>query len=243
MMSTTMTATRARSARAPKFANVVVPSGATGPELVRARRIAQERGAELTFAGVDELLEYDRYGDDRVEVLPSLVVVGASRNYFGRLLAERVHASVRCPVLQVRNSGFERYSCVVLAMDVDAALDEMVAAARFVERGAPLLFLHAYGNPFESMLYLNGADSAAINHHRRESADACRELMRAQMKRWNFGEERLRLQHGAPRFVLRRVPRRALLVVQRGQSRLKHVFFGSVTRWVLQEGGCDVLVV
>jgi nucleotide-binding universal stress UspA family protein len=146
-------------------------------------------------------------------------------------------------VLQVRNVAPRRYPHVVLAADVGSALGEMVDAARFVAPATPMLFVHAYENPFESMLSLHGVARATLGVFRREYAKLSRERVREHMKAWDLGGAPLRLQHGSPRFVLRRVPRRALLVIHRGRSRLKHVFAGSVTHWVLEESACDVLVV
>ncbi|MBX3233736.1 MAG: universal stress protein [Labilithrix sp.] len=208
-------------------------------ELSRAQQIASARGALLAVAPPEQLLA-ERDDDAR----PALVVVGAKHDgWFGGFLAEHAQASLRCPVLQVRDGSCRRYSHLVLATDVESALGEMLTAARFVAPELPALFLHAYDNPFEAMLRLNGASQAAVAHYRREAEKAARERVRAHMERWHLRDAPLRLVHGAPRFVLKRVPRRALLVIHRGRSRLKHMLFGSVTHWALEESGCDVLVV
>jgi nucleotide-binding universal stress UspA family protein len=93
------------------------------------------------------------------------------------------------------------------------------------------------------MLDLDGAGPLAVARHRRQWANASRELVRRQMRRIGIGASSLRLVHGAPRFVLRNIPSHALLVLERGRSRLRHWLFGSTTRWALRESACDVLVV
>lgn len=214
---------------------VVVSTQAGDVAFARAAQIASDRGASLAWAPREELLDVGHRA--------SLVVVGATRTAFGRLLAERVNARSRCPVLQVRGGGADRYPRVVVATDLGSALGDMVDAASFVAPGVPPIFLHVYDNPFESVLTLNGASEGAVAHYRREAAKAAQGRVRAHLARWGLADRPLLLEHGAPRFVLRHVPRGSLLVVHRGQSRLKHMIFGSVTHWALDETDCDVLVV
>ncbi len=239
-----MTTTTSSLASTPRYAerpdlarpHVIVLPSASKAELARARQIADDHDAVLKVARLDRSLALDE--------TPALVVTApTNETSFGRPLAERAHTRLGCPVLQVRSAEVERYEEVVLAADVNSDFGPMLAAAEFVAPLARRVFLHAYDSPREPSLILNGAPPSMLIHHRRESARLARARVRSAMERWGLGREPLRLDCGAARFVLARVPRGVLLVIHQGRSRLKHALFGSVARWALKESKADVLVV
>lgn len=181
------------------------------------------------------------------EVHAGLVVVGTR----GRTVpnatigstAERIVSTERTPVLLVRRKSHERYREVVIAADVDTNVGPAAAAARLAAPGARVSLLHAFATPYESSLVLQGSGAADLRIYRTQARQAAREAMKQLLVQSGLSDTSLALQHGDARRVLGNVDAKALLVIVRGRSLLRHAFLGSVSRWIIAYGKSDVLLV
>lgn len=179
-------------------------------------------------------------------VAADLVVVGTRGGSVLKTMigstAERLIATDQHRVLLVRSSSARAYRKIVIAASEDSRLREQVAAAAFISVRPPTV-LHAYEAPYESRLILHGASVNELSKYR---ASARREAkLRMDKLMTQMGLERLPLvlHHGSPFRLLERFDPDSLIVLSRGRSRARRLFFGSVTRAVVAYGRSDVLLV
>lgn len=176
----------------------------------------------------------------------ALVVVGTRGRTLPDTLvgstAERVAATAKVPVLLVRRPARTPYAEVVVAADRDADLGEVTSIVRLVAPGRPLKTVHAYEGPFETTLLFHGADAQSLARYRASVRKEAKRDLQAIVEAAGLEPRTLVLRHGDPRSVFQGTPDRALLVLQRGSSLLKHAVLGSVTRSIIALSRCDVLV-
>ncbi len=223
----------------PRGRGSVVVVATASHALARARDVADVMGARLVTVSRPGTLATGRAISD---THPRLVVVGPTHG-LGRPLAERLLGQVRCPVLQVQARTMRSYEHVVVATALGSAPGVMTAAARLVAPHVPLTYLHVFAAPLERTLTLYGAPDDVVKVRRAREAAEREERVRAALTRMGLQGWKLEVEHGVPSVVLARVSPRALLVLDRSRSWLKHALFGSVTRAVLENAACDVLVV
>lgn len=217
---------------------------------LRARMLARENGASLYVVRLDpnarrsaQAVAISATAED---ARASLVVVGGRRSWIGKSLAERVHDVSTAPVLYVRNAPRGRYAHVVIGVDTTSKPAAMVRAARFVAPSVGKLdYLHVFDTPYEPMLVGHGAGLVDIRAYRADAEEEARERILARFAKAGvpIDPHAMLFQVGNPRALVERVPARALLVLQRGRSWMRHFVFGSVTRAVIRGEGPDVLVV
>lgn len=246
-------------------------SAATLRDMLRPHAGGQARALEGVQALLDELAA-DMVGRAGVgatarvaqgEVLATilaaargagLVVVGARgwnpmRDMILGTTAERLLGRCRQPVLVARRPARGPYRRVVAAIDFSP---HSVAALGFAMRLAPdadIVLVHAFGIPFEGKLRLAGVDEERMREYR---AQARREALADMVAMvGSMRGDRSRLSHAVahghpPRVVLAkaRLVRADLVVIgKRGHSAAEDFLLGSVTRHVLSDAPCDVLVV
>ena len=181
-----------------------------------------------------------------------LVVVGAR----GRVLpdailgssGERIASVVRRPVLVVRRAMTRSYTRVVMAIDRGSDLKRMAAAARSVAPGVRPTLLHAYEGPFESAMRLDGTAPPEMRFYRSRVREEVRGALVGAIVEAGLDPRSLVLRHGGPWRVLEledeeNRDRDTLFVLAPRRSVVRHLVFGSVTRWMLARGRSDVLLV
>jgi nucleotide-binding universal stress UspA family protein len=197
----------------------------TGSPVAAIRHVTAQTGAALVIVGTRGRLLTD-------------AVVGST--------AERVATTARRPVLLVRTRAARAYRHVVVGADRRSDLRKSVAAARLVAPRADVSFLHAYEALYEGNLALHGVGKATLRRYRAEARNEARTAMVRRVREAGCNPKTLRLAHGDPRRVLEEASRRAsveLLVLDRGESVMRHLLLGSVCRWVIEHGKSDVLLV
>ena len=181
-----------------------------------------------------------------------LVVLGARGNSFLRhrvlgSTAERLLSTAVRPMLIVKQVAHRPYASVLLPVDLsDVSLATLQCAAA-VAPGARITVLHAFEAPFEGQLRFAGVADKVIEDYRLGVRREAEERMRALYERAGLkpSEAQPVLVHGDPaRCILEQEQERDcdLIVVGKRQGRLEDLFLGSVTRRVLAESQCDVLV-
>ena len=182
-----------------------------------------------------------------------LVVVGAVgehpvRQFFLGSTAERVVREAPVPVLVVRREGHEPYLRVFAALDLSPCSQAVAELARRVAPAVQLTLGHVFEVPFEGKLQFVGASEEAIHRYRREERQhalaALHALAEATPIPAGFD---IRVEHGMPDAVLPRLlgETAADLVVagKHGASEIVDLLLGSMTKHLLREAECDVLVV
>ncbi len=239
-------------------------------DMLRPHAGAQARVVEGVRAMLDELAASLPAGPARAgvrveqgEVIPAilaaaagagLVVVGARgwnpiRDMILGSTADRLLSGCRQPILVARRPGRGPYRRVVAAVDFSPHSDAALAFARRLAPEADIVLVHACALPFEGKLRIAGVSEEHLRAYRAEVRQEARERMAAMLSAQRG--DRSRLAHAvamgrAPVVVLAKARElRADLIVigKRGQSAAADLLLGSVTRHVLADANCDVLVV
>ncbi len=182
-----------------------------------------------------------------------LLVLGArGEDYLSHMLlgttAERLLRRILRPLLMVKQAAHEPYRRVLVPVDFSPWSISALKLASTIAPQAELVLLHAFEAPFESKLQFAGVDEATINHYRM----AVRQESTLQLER--IATEaglrpeavRLSVQHGdASRTILtqeRELDCDLIVMGKHGQGVMEELLLGSVTKHILSESVCDVLV-
>lgn len=191
---------------------------------------------------------------DRADVLEAdLLVVGAhGEGDLGHLLlgttAERLLRRTRRPVLMVRQPPEAPYSRVLVPVDFSSWSGPALNLARALAPAADVTALHAFEAPFESKLRFAGVAEADIQRYSAASGREAQTRLYALADAAGLGPDdaHLEVRHGeAPRVILAlaEVADCDLIILgKHGQGVMEDLLLGSVTKHVLAEANCDVLV-
>lgn len=185
------------------------------------------------------------------EAKADLMVVGAKgtaiRQFFLGATAVAIISEAQQPVLVVRQTPQTPYQRVVVALDLSLSSSEVVGLACRVAPQADIILAHAFTVEFESKLRYIGATEQDIQRYRLDARLHAQGRM--QILANSLPAETIttcRLEHGFPEDVLpamvQEVGANLLVVGKHDTSELEELLIGSVTRHLLFEVTCDVLV-
>jgi len=182
-----------------------------------------------------------------------LLVFGArGENFFRHLLlgttAIRMVSKARKPILMVKQPVRRAYQMLLIPVDFSPSSLASIEVARMVAPKADIILMHAFDVPFESRLRLANVSDEIINHYRvvaRQQAQ--RDLLALREKAGlSTGKTRFVVVHGdASQRVLEQEQTfdcDLIIMGKHGKSPLEEFIVGSVTKKVLAESQCDVLV-
>jgi nucleotide-binding universal stress UspA family protein len=95
---------------------------------------------------------------------------------------------------------------------------------------------------------LHGTSAPSLRSYRSEVRREARAALAGAVVEAGLDPRDIVLRHGSSRRVLEledqhRKTSDTLFVFERGRSILRHVLFGSLCRWMISRGACDVLLV
>lgn len=182
-----------------------------------------------------------------------LLVVGAHgggmlRHMLLGSTAERMVRTARQPILVVKPSPHEHYRQVLVPIDFSDASARALQLARAIAPHAMLIVLHVFDVPFESKLHLAGVEEEIIQRYRiierQESLEKMHKLVSAAELPAEYVQ--LRAQRGDPwlQILEQELEHDIDLIVmgKHGAGRLEELLLGSVTKHVLAQSRCDVLI-
>lgn len=184
-----------------------------------------------------------------------LVVLGARGESFlrhallGSTAARLLRKSVSRPVLVVKQSPHERYRSVVVAVDFSPVSLQAIRLAKYWSAGADLLLLHAFELPYEGKLAIAGVDERVIRQYVTQEAEVLRKRLHdlAAAAGLKATEYTARIVHGDPSQQIMTLEQEVdadLIVIGKHGARIaEELLLGSVTKHVLAESQCDVLVI
>lgn len=183
----------------------------------------------------------------------NLLVLGArGESYLSHLLlgttAERLLRRTLRPVLMVKQTSHEPYRRVLVPVDFSPWSATALKLARSVAPQAELVLLHAFEAPFESRLQYAGIDEETINHYRMAAREESMIQLEAIAAEAGLGSDTVRLSahHGdASRTILtqeQELDCDLIVMGKHGQGVMEELLLGSVTKHILSESACDVLV-
>ncbi|HEY0848042.1 MAG TPA: universal stress protein [Noviherbaspirillum sp.] len=190
----------------------------------------------------------------RADVLPAdLIVLGAHGAGFLRhaLLgstAERMIGSAGKPILVVKQAAHEGYRKLLVPVDFSVSSLPAVRLARAIAPDATLVLLHVFEVPFEGKLRYAGVDRDTIDFYLNAARQDAQQRMQDLCDEAGLAQEAVfsMVLHGdpLPHIIEQEQEHDCDLIVmgKHGESTLEKLLLGSVTRHVLAESQCDVLV-
>jgi nucleotide-binding universal stress UspA family protein len=182
-----------------------------------------------------------------------LVVLGAHGGSFVRELflgstAEKVLRKLSRPTLVVKREPRGPYRRVLVPVDFSAPSRRAAEIALRIAPQADITLLHAFEVPFEGKLRFAGVSDETIHAYRTEAdQQAGRAMQRFVSALGADGRVSHLVEFGYAPTVIREqaeeIEPDLIVMGKHGQSELEDLLFGSVTKHVLREAGCDVLVV
>ncbi|MDP2794532.1 MAG: universal stress protein [Sulfurisoma sp.] len=183
-----------------------------------------------------------------------LVVLGAHGGSFVRELflgstAEKALRKLSRPVLIVRREPRGPYRNVLVPVDFSEPSRRAAQMALRIAPQAGITLLHAFEVPFEGKLRFAGVSDETIQSCRAEAREQANSAMRQFVSGLESGADRVShsVEFGYAPSVIREkaetIEPDLIVMGKHGQSEWEDTLFGSVTKHVIREAGCDVLVV
>lgn len=188
-----------------------------------------------------------------MELQADLLVCGARGERVVRHLllgttAQRILRTTPCPVLVVKRSPHEGYRRVLVPVDFSDASLGTLALARRIAPGAELVLLHACEVPLEGHLRYARVEEDTLTQYRTVARQVATEKLEALRVQAGLASEECHciVQYGDPalRTVEQEQDQDCNLIVmgKHGEGPVADLLLGSVTKHVLAESQCDVLV-
>lgn len=186
------------------------------------------------------------------EIGADMVILGAmgehpAREFFLGATAERVIREAAMPVLVVRNKLSEPYRRVLVPLDLSVHSLAVAELARRVAPEAHLTLAHAFEVPFEGKLKFAGVSDEDIHHFRQEERQRVQNALHTLANSLIDGEHAdIRVEYGMPEVVipemLHETAADMVVVGKHGKSEIIDMLLGSMTKHLLLDAPCDVLV-
>ncbi|WIM06244.1 MAG: universal stress protein [Candidatus Nitricoxidivorans perseverans] len=183
-----------------------------------------------------------------------LLVLGARGDSFlrhallGSTAARLLRKSSRRPVLVVKQAPHEAYRSVLVAVDFSPVSLHAIRMARQVAPDADLVLLHAFELPYEGKLAFAGVEDEVIRRYVIAAAELRRERLRDLAAAAGVAPITYsgRVIHGDPAQQIAAMEQEydcdLIVVGKHGSHIAEELLLGSVTKHVLAESQCDVLV-
>jgi nucleotide-binding universal stress UspA family protein len=218
----------------------------------RARRLGEKFGI-ATGTAVRIGRPYVEIAEEAEALDAELVVVGGYgahlvRELFLGATAEKVLRKSRRPVLVVKQEPLSPYKRLLVPVDFSPCSARALDWAQAVAGGAELTVAHVYEAPYESTLRYASVEDKVLEGYQAAARQQAQAAMRAFLEpRRAAGTDFLqRMLHGHPAAGIRDLAeemRPDLIVMgKHGQSEIEELLLGSVTKHVLFETRCDMLV-
>jgi nucleotide-binding universal stress UspA family protein len=184
----------------------------------------------------------------------NLLVLGARGESFlrhallGSTAARLLRKSVRRPVLVVKQAPHEAYRSVLIAVDFSPVSLSAIRMARQLAPDADLVLLHAFELPYEGKLAFAGVEDEVIRRYVITAAELRRERLRDLAAAAGVAPIAYsgRVIHGDPAQQIAAMEQEydcdLIVVGKHGSHIAEELLLGSVTKHVLTESQCDVLV-
>jgi len=185
----------------------------------------------------------------------TLVVLGARGESFlrhallGSTAARLLRKSARRSVLVVKQVPHEAYRSVLIAVDFSPVSLQAVRMVRQLAPDADLVLLHAFELPYEGKLAFAGVEEQVIRQYVAKEKDVRRQQLHelAAAAGLTPMEYSGRVIHGDATHQIvateQEIDADLIVVGKHGRHIADELLLGSVTKHVLEESQCDVLVI
>jgi nucleotide-binding universal stress UspA family protein len=184
-----------------------------------------------------------------------LVVLGARGESFlrhallGSTAARLLRKSARRPVLVVKQAPHEAYRSVLIAVDFSPVSLQAIRLTRQLAPAADLVLLHAFELPYEGKLTFAGVDEQVIRQYVTNEGEVRRKRLHELAATAGLApaDYSARVMHGDPSQQIVALEQEhdcdLIALGKHGVHIAEELLLGSVTKHVLAESQCDVLVI
>lgn len=184
-----------------------------------------------------------------------LLVVGERGQNFlrhhvlGSTASRLVRKAVKYPVLVVKQPPHRPYSRVLIPVDFSSASVSVVKFCRQIAPDAEIILLYAFEVPFEGKIAYAGVDEDIVKQYRIATRDRALAKIRAvaDAAGLDIGDYTPLIIHGDPSQAVieqeQEFDADLIIMGKHGKNFTEELLLGSVTKHVLAESQCDVLVV
>ncbi|BBU44692.1 hypothetical protein PPTS312_26070 [Pseudomonas putida] len=181
----------------------------------------------------------------------SLLVCGARGQGVARRLllgstVQKMLNRMPCPLLVVKPAPRDAYRTVLVPVDFSPVSLRAIELARRIAPQAEIILLHVYEAPFESSVRFAHIDHDTLTHYRNVIRKDAVTQLAALSQAAGMPDARQIVVHGDPGWRIAEQEQELecdlIVVGKQGTSALEELLVGSVTKHVLNESQCDVLV-
>lgn len=184
-----------------------------------------------------------------------LLVIGARgqdflrHHFLGSTASKLIRKSVRYPVLVVKQPLHQAYKRVLIPVDFSSASASAIQFAQLVAPEAEIILMHAFEVPFEGKIAYAGVDEDIVKQYRISARDRALAAIRAAADAagLDIGDYTPLIVHGDPSQSVidqeQEFDADLIVMGKHGRNFTEELLLGSVTKHVLAESQCDVLVV
>jgi nucleotide-binding universal stress UspA family protein len=183
-----------------------------------------------------------------------LVVLGAHsggvvRELFVGSTVDRVLRKLTRPVLIVKREPQAPYHKILIPVDFSESSEQVTEFAMNIAPHAHITALHAFEAPFKAKLESAGVDDKLIQIYESEVQAQRKKEMEQFISELEAPKNTLSsiMESGPAPAVIRKnlevLDPDLIVIGKHGQSEQEETLLGSVTRRVMQDAGCDILVV
>ncbi|MEG1038954.1 MAG: universal stress protein [Pseudomonas sp.] len=159
---------------------------------------------------------------------------------------QRMLSRMLCPTLVVKQPPRGEYRRVLVPVDFSAASLRTIELAKSVAGPAEIVLLHVFEAPFESSMRLANVDADTLKHYRDVIKKDAIEQLAALADTCEIPEARQLVVQGDPAWKIveqeQELDCDLIVIGKQGESALEELLVGSITKYVLNESRCDVLV-
>ncbi|MDD2050688.1 universal stress protein [Pseudomonas putida] len=181
----------------------------------------------------------------------NLLVCGAKGQSLARRLllgstVQRMLSRMLCPMLVVKHAPREAYRTLLVPVDFSPASLRSIELAKAVAPQAEIILLHVYEAPFEGSMRFAHIDQETLTHYRNVIKKDAVEQLAALSEAAGLANARQIVVHGDPAWRIveqeQELDCDLIVIGKQGENALEELLIGSVTKHVLNESQCDVLV-
>ncbi|WP_010225383.1 universal stress protein [Pseudomonas donghuensis] len=180
----------------------------------------------------------------------NLLVCGAKGHSLARRLlgstVQRMLNRMLCPMLVVKHAPRDAYRSVLVPVDFSPSSRRAIELAKKVAPQAEIILLHVYEAPFEGSMRFAYIDQDTLTHYRNVIKKDALEQLAVLSEAAGLGDARQVVVHGDPAWRIveqeQELDCDLIVIGKQGDSALEELLIGSVTKHVLNESQCDVLV-
>lgn len=185
----------------------------------------------------------------------ALLLLGARGESFlrhvllGSMASRLLSMSLKTPVLVVKQAPHEPYRRLLVAVDFSPVSRHAIRLGRRLAPTADIVLLHAFELPYEGKLAYAGVEESVVRHYIGRAREDRREQLHALAEAAGLPPAgySVRLIHGDPsqQIIAQEQEQDSDLIIvgKHGTHLTRELLLGSVTKHVLAESQCDVLVI